>query len=224
MTKVELGQMVVVFDLDDTLYAERDYQTSGIKAVCAFLNAMYHRDITPEILALRDTRSGDLWGEACRLLDLSAGISETLLWIYRLHAPDISLEKNVSQLIAIYRSECRQVAILTDGRALSQRLKLQALGLADLPCFISEECGSAKPDDARFLQIMDSYPAKQYVYIGDNPNKDFFAPNALGWLTIGVEYKDFHIHQYDLSKISLEAMPNRWVNNLADVEGILGSI
>ena len=224
MTTADLGNIVVVFDLDDTLYAERDYQTSGIKAVCNSLLTLYGRNIENELLAARDTGIPDLWGEACVLLNLPHSASESMLWTYRLHSPDIRLAEGASAIVALCKQHSKQVAILTDGRAATQRLKLQALGLSDVPSYISEEHASNKPDDKRFRLIMADYPAEHYVYIADNPVKDFIAPNALGWHTIGLAYLEGNIHPYTLLDIPLNALPSHWVESLNDVEALLATI
>jgi putative hydrolase of the HAD superfamily len=224
MAITDLGNIVVVFDLDDTLYAEQDYQTSGIKAVCDTLLTLYGLNITNELLAARDKGIRDLWGEACALLKLPHSASESMLWTYRLHSPDIRLAEGASALVALCKQHSKQVAILTDGRAATQRLKLQALGLSDVPSYISEEHASNKPDDKRFRLIMADYPADHYVYIADNPVKDFIAPNALGWHTIGLAYRDGNIHPYTLSDIPLDALPSHWVESLNDVEALLAAI
>ena len=78
-----------------------------------------------------------------------------------------------------------RVAILSDGRSITQRLKLKSVGLEGIPCFISEDYGSVKPDSSRYLAVEDKWPQSKYVYIGDNPEKDFKAPNEMGWLTLG---------------------------------------
>jgi putative hydrolase of the HAD superfamily len=220
----ELGSTVVVFDLDDTIYAERDYQTSGIKAVCSILRRLYHRDLENELLKLRNDGCGNLWQQACELLQLPSSAGETMLWMYRLHIPDVRLSDAARNVIDICEKHCRAIAILTDGRAVTQRLKIEALGLSHVPCYISEEYGSVKPEDARFHLIMNEYPAEQYVYIADNPVKDFIAPNALGWITIGVKLQDYHIHRYDMGAINEYAMPNHWVKSLDDIGGLLGAI
>ena len=65
-------------------------------------------------------------------------------------------------------------ALITDGRSLTQRLKIQALGLTDLfdDILISEAMQSEKPDDKRFVFLQNKYPAaKRFIYIGDNIKK-----------------------------------------------------
>jgi putative hydrolase of the HAD superfamily len=221
---LDLADTVCVFDLDDTLYAERDYQTSGIKAVSAVLHQLYNLDCEKAFLALRDQSSKNLWAEACELLKLPREVEQSLLWIYRLHEPDIRLADDVRDVVDRCKTECTATAILTDGRAVTQRLKLRALGLADLPCYISEEFRSIKPDEKRFSLIMSEYPAQNYMYIADNPIKDFIAPNALGWVTIGLQSRADNIHIYDVKHLEEHALPTHWINSFAELDSLLSSI
>ena len=103
---------------------------------------------------------------------------------------------------------------MTDGRSITQRLKLRALGLGDIPAYVSEEYGGAdKPDPTRFLAIVNDFPADHYVYVADNPGKDFFAPNDLGWLTIGVRHNGRGIHPQDTSPGGAGG-PDVWVDGV----------
>jgi putative hydrolase of the HAD superfamily len=214
MAIMTLAETVVVFDLDDTLYRERDYQRSGIRAVCTMLAQTHGRDIEPELLAFADGGGTDVWAEACRLLALPGAMISSLLWTYRLHQPDITLDDVTRQTIFAARDICRAVAILTDGRSVTQRLKLHALGLSEFPCLVSEEYGSEKPGLARFQLLMRQFPGSQYVYVGDNPKKDFIAPNTLGWISIGLRLAGANVHPYDMAEIPTEAMPTFWIDHL----------
>jgi putative hydrolase of the HAD superfamily len=214
MANMTLAETVIVFDLDDTLYRELDYQRSGIRAVCAMLAQIHGRDIEPELLAFADGGGADLWAEACRLLALPDAMISSLLWTYRLHQPGIALDDITRQTIFAARDLCRAVAILTDGRSVTQRLKLHALGLSEFPCFVSEEHGSEKPDLGRFQLLMKQFPGSQYVYVGDNPKKDFIAPNTLGWISIGLRATGSNVHPYNMADIPPEAMPTIWIDHL----------
>lgn len=217
----ERMDIVVVIDLDDTLYAEYDYQTSGIRAVGKAIAELYGQDITELILAWRDEGERDLWGRACLFLDFSASVKDSLLWIYRLHEPEITLDEAISNALSRIRSLVKEVIILTDGRSLSQRKKLDALGLADLPVYISEDYQSEKPDPVRFKAIMHDYPAQRYVYVGDNPKKDFIAPNALGWNTFGLRGNIKNIHLQTTDGLPSGALPDTWINSFSQIIEIL---
>lgn len=212
---------VVVFDLDDTLYAEYDYQTSGIKAVAMEIFDLYGRNIVEELLQWRSQGERDIWGRACRLLGLPESLKDSLLWIYRLHKPDIVLDDGTLREIKKLGAAMKKVVILTDGRSVSQRKKIEALGLSDLPVYISEEYQSEKPGHARFYTIMRDYPAARYFYIGDNPVKDFIAPNALGWFTVGLRGGEHNIHSQCIDGLHQSAFPREWIDSIYCLSDIL---
>ena len=64
---------------------------------------------------------------------------------------------------------------------------------------------------------MNKFPsADQYIYIGDNPKKDFITPNRLGWTTIGILDSGQNIHSQDVC-IGNEYLPQRWVKSFTDI-------
>jgi len=216
------SDLVVVFDLDDTLYKEFDYNQSGILAVAAEIKTLYGKDLSVQLCRAAEQRE-DVWLLACELLDLPASVKESFLWIYRLHAPAIRLAEAVSALIPGLQSQAKAVVILTDGRSVSQRKKLQALGLGRIDVFVSEEWGSAKPDDLRFREIMRRYPGCRYVYIGDNPAKDFYAPKLLAWSTVGVRADDRNIHSQQNTGQQFFTEPDQWIASVSELRGVLAN-
>ena len=109
------------------------------------------------------------------------------------------------------------IAILTDGRSISQHMKLKALGLSRFPSYISEEFGEGKPSSMGFEIIMRDIPAPQYLYVADNPAKDFVAPNRLGWLTIGLKAGPHNVHPQKLEGLPLEYLPSSWISSLSEM-------
>lgn len=173
----------VIFDLDDTLYSEKEYVRSGYQAVATLL---------PEI----EDAQGQLWKafeEGRPAIDEvleQAGFTERkeqCLHAYRMHQPQIKLYDGVKDLLATLKSRGIKIGIVTDGRPEGQRAKLQALGLYDLvdSVLITDELGGAqfrKPNDIAFriMQGRFGVPYGEMVYVGDNPRKDFHAPRTLG--------------------------------------------
>ena len=213
---LSLSDWVVVFDLDDTLYQEDDYNQSGVIAVSRELARLYGLDITQQLLTVRE-ENGDVWSKACELLDLPESVKESLLWIYRMHQPQIALQSNVSELMASVSDIAKQVVILTDGRSIMQRKKLDALGLLQYPIYISEEYSSPKPNIERFERIMSDFYSLNYVYIADNPVKDFVGPNSLDWRTIGLRDSGRNIHPQVIGGLNDEYLPDVWVNELDEI-------
>lgn len=220
MALPDLSQTVVVLDLDDTIYKEADYHASGLREVCNWVEALYGKSVADELGRLQQQGERDLLGCVCQLAGLPPMVKDSLLWIYRLHLPSIRLSESVCNLVQQLEAMCT-VAILTDGRSISQRQKLKALGLSHLPVYISEEYGSVKPEALRYELIMRDYPAQAYVYVADNPRKDFVAPNALNWKTIGLKGDERNIHSQDCDALPVQNLPHKWIDTLDDLLEVL---
>ena len=215
--RFDVPNTVFVFDLDDTLYAEGHYQVSGMRQVALSIQEIYGANVNEELEELLDENNPDILGAACKSAGLPESIKQSLLWIYRLHRPQISLDPEVHQSLAKLKGGSAGVAILTDGRSITQRLKLQALGLSDYPAYISEEYGDEKPSLDRFKAVMNDMPAKHFVYIADNPKKDFIGPHQLGWISIGLLATSEHIHTYTIDELTEEQLPNMWLSSLNEL-------
>ena len=212
--------MVIVFDLDDTLYKEIDYQASGYRAVCSWIEDIYGLDLTLNLKKLLSSRTPDILGGLCQAAGLHSLVKETLLWIYRIHQPTIQLAPDVTHFLNELEANW-QAAILTDGRSVSQRLKLKALGLEHLPTYISEEYGSEKPAPDRFELIMREMPAARYVYVGDNLDKDFIAPNKFGWVTVCLRDNGSNIHKQIPTEQSINQKPKFWIEDFFELKTII---
>lgn len=189
------GVRCVVFDLDDTLYLERDYVRSGFAAVG------HHLKETQRLEAF----ASRAWEKFCsglrsRIFDVvlaemgqhpTPALVNELVSIYRNHRPAIVLEPDALAALDALRDRF-QLAVITDGPAESQRAKVEALGLTRWmrQIIITAEHGPdfAKPNPAAFRLIEDRFhlDGAECVYVGDNPDKDFQAPSSLGWTTIRV--------------------------------------
>lgn len=172
----------VIFDLDDTLYPEKDYVRSGYRAVAAYLHDesaaeklwAYFEQGLPAIDAyLKET------GQESR--------KDECLRIYREHKPEIELYDGVAELISDLRRKGVRVGIITDGRVNGQENKLSALGLDKLvdDVIITDALGGVqfrKPNDISFRIMQNRWrlPFEELIYVGDNPAKDLRAPKQLG--------------------------------------------
>lgn len=171
----------VIFDLDDTLYGEKQYVRSGYKAVAEFLgnasyaDRMWHffEEKKPAIDALLDEIGQVDKKQEC-------------LKVYREHIPEITLYDGVQELISELKDNGIKIGIITDGRPEGQHNKLKVLGLDKLidDIIITDELGGVqfrKPCDIAFriMQHRWKMSFEQIVYIGDNENKDFQAERQL---------------------------------------------
>ena len=221
-TAKPLHDIVVVFDLDDTLYAEADYVLSGKKAVAKFVDQLFGEDLTSDIIACED----DFLELICDRLKLASATKTSLLWHYRLHRPEIFLRSGVTEVFHLLREKGLPICVITDGRSVTQRLKIAALGLRLDAAYISEDLGAEKPDMRAFAAVEADWPAAHYVYIGDNIKKDFIAPNARNWITCGLRPDSRHIHKYNIDSGGEQTvhggnLPKYWANDFAEIEILL---
>ena len=173
----------VIFDLDDTLYSEKEYVRSGYKAVSDYLGGRYEEKLWNFFEAGKPAID-KLLKELGRENEKAKVLS-----VYRSHKPDIHLYPGVTEMIEKLKAKSIKVGIITDGRPEGQRNKLEALGLDVDDVIVTDELGGVqfrKPCDIAFRIMMTRWrlnPADT-VYVGDNPVKDFQAPQQLGMRSI----------------------------------------
>ncbi|PSW11202.1 2-haloalkanoic acid dehalogenase [Photobacterium rosenbergii] len=210
-----------VFDLDDTLYKERDYQLSGFDAVANLVQKTFHVDVV-DVIQSAQRGNCNVLDSVCSFLDAPSSVKESLLWCYRLHTPNICLDIAARDALDYVGLHSSGISILTDGRAFSQRSKVNALGLQDYSLYISEEWGETKPAPGRFQAIMDANPnICSFVYVGDNIKKDFVTPNQMGWVTIGLKDNGRNIHPQHLHNIEPHFLPTVWVDSLEEIKSFI---
>lgn len=193
--------MVIVFDLDDTLYDEQTYVQSGFRAVADYLQDIYgipEKSSADFMLQRLSAGRGRIFDDLLmefRFYNKKA--VRKCLSIYRLHYPIIHLYPEAEACLK--RLVNYPLYIVTDGNKLVQTNKLQALGLFSLVkfCYVTHRYGikNAKPSPYCFLKICEREKVRpqDVLYIGDNPQKDFVGIKPLGFKTIRVyqgQHKD----------------------------------
>ncbi len=188
------GRWAIVFDLDDTLYFERDYVRSGYRAVADHLRESLGRTEALEDWLWDRGGRGEAGGafdaldEAFALALGRAGVGK-LVEVYRTHRPDIVPIRGVCDLLDDLAGR-GGVGLVSDGYLPAQEHKLEALGLGERfgSVVFTERLGRAfwKPSPAGFERAATTLGVGHAActYVGDNPAKDFLAPNRLGWRTV----------------------------------------
>lgn len=208
----------VIFDLDDTLISELDYLKSAYQEIASILDPQKKEKLYAEMLT-KYQKGVNVFEQ------LTVKYPETtlnqLLDIYRNHDPIIKLNDGAAEVIDWCKNQNYKLGLISDGRSITQRNKLKAVGIEQLfdRIIISEEFGSAKPDQRNF-QIFHSEKIYQYYYIADNVQKDFITPNSLGWTTVCLLSFGTNIHSQD-HKVSPEYQPQLQIKNLRELIGIL---
>ncbi|HLD48481.1 MAG TPA: HAD family hydrolase [Desulfobaccales bacterium] len=189
---------LMAFDLDDTLYPEREFVYSGFMAVARHLADLGAIDAesffnTATGLFAAGARGNifDLALERFAVVFPETQIKE-LVRVYQEHPPQIRPFAGSSRLLQLLKAKGAVLALISDGPWPTQQNKLRALGLEawfDHLVFTGahgEDWG--KPSPRAFQEVMgqSGVPAAACVYVADNPGKDFVGPNRLGWHTIRV--------------------------------------
>ena len=89
----------LVLDLDDTLYKEYDYQTSGLKYMEEQVLELYDVDLRGKLLELRDQGVNDIFLELTNILNIPSSIKDSFLMMYRYHKPNIALTLGTKKFI-----------------------------------------------------------------------------------------------------------------------------
>lgn len=187
----------IIFDLDDTLYKEIDFLVSAYRCIAREMEKRFTCAGAFDHL-MESYRSGrDAFGELIHHYSLPTTKDE-LLYLYRHHTPDIILDSETKNTLDRLKAAGFFLGLMTDGRSITQRNKISALGLEAYfdsdSILISEEFGSTKPNHRNYEYFTSLFPASSFWYVGDNPAKDFVTPNSMGWNTVCLADDGRNIH------------------------------
>lgn len=188
----------VVFDIDDTLYLERDYVHSGFKAIAELIGnksgPAQKREEVFEFLwsAFESGISGNtfdlLFQTFPTLMDQFS--VQDLVRAYREHIPSIEIDPEMRKLIEHIKSKDIRLGVISDGPLNAQKNKTLSLGLEELfdEIALTDLWGREfwKPHHRAFeyIELRFGLLPEHLLYIADNPKKDFIAPNQRGWKSI----------------------------------------
>lgn len=201
---------LVAFDLDDTLVPEVLFLKSGIYHIAKQLSLRWPQLQQQRIISRMETAILTRCNHYSALENL---LEETQLrdrinmadvvMEFRNHVPDpdiYHLSPSVRKILTDLQKRDIPIALITDGRSITQRNKIASAGLHqfidDSYIFISGETGHDKNDPDNFLSLMEKHAGiKKFIYVADNPKKDFLHPKRLGWETYLVHPFPLAIHQ-----------------------------
>lgn len=224
--------MILVFDLDDTLYEEKTFVYSGFSEVAKWISLMSNCKNTEILNFMLEDLSingrGEIFNNVLEkyFIKTKKNISKCIS-IYRLHKPNIKLDFEVLNLLIELRKEFK-LFIVTDGNKIVQSNKIKSLNLEKYveKCFVTHRYGLAasKPSLKCFeiIKNREKINWQELVYIGDNPNKDFVNLNKVNAITIRVLQGDFasvkaaqgYDAKYNINKLTdLRMLINNYYEN-----------
>jgi putative hydrolase of the HAD superfamily len=206
--------MVLVFDLDDTLYPEITFVKSGFKAVADYLHeeyGLYKNSVYNSLLqSLEQNGRGEIFNDELKKQGIfSNHLVKKCIQIYRFHKPEIKLYPEANRCLK--RFSRFPLYIVTDGNKLVQANKIKALELERLVkhAYITYRHGlkNSKPSPYCFELIAkkERVAFDKIAYVADNPIKDFVGIKPLGFKTI-------RILQGNYSKLKMDAEHEAHIN------------
>jgi putative hydrolase of the HAD superfamily len=202
--------MVLVFDLDETLYDELTYVLSGFKAVASFVEDEFNfpkvKTYGFMVTDLKKKGRGKTFDNLLKVVGkYSIANVRMLVSVYRHHHPKLNLYEDAKFIFKKYKDIPKYV--VTDGNKIVQKRKSEALNLKRFvnKIFITHNYGldKAKPSTYCFGKIseLENVEKKEILYIGDNPLKDFINAKKEGFKTIRIKrgiYKNLKVSKkYD---------------------------
>ena len=210
---------VLVFDLDDTLYPERQFAVSGFRACERWLEQQFGVGGVVEEMArmLDDGYMRALFEHVLkdRVPNSTPEHLEAFIDVYRLHEPEIELYADAVHALEHFERQ-GPIGLITDGQHVVQSAKVRALDIGhrfEHIVYTGALGGRAfsKPHPLSYEMMERELEGHgdRFVYVGDNPAKDFVTPNARGWISV-------QIHRPQRIHIRAETAPGGQAQHVID--------
>ena len=188
-----MNARALLFDLDDTLYAERRFMLSGFAAVADAIarhaNAPRQTLFDELVRAARSGRRSTAFQDVCRSWSVDESILPSLIAVYREHRPCLRLSRLARAVLEAVHGGWR-TAIVTNGPPDVQARKIDALGVSALVDAVilaeSHGTGCGKPEREVFMHALEALHVRPAcaVMVGDDPWCDVAGARAAGLQTI----------------------------------------
>jgi putative hydrolase of the HAD superfamily len=208
----------VGFDLDGTLFDDRQYVRAGLVEAARVLESRTGVDAREDLLDAYFQRG--VWERTFDHVldsrDLSADLVPDLVEAYHDHDADLVPYPETVPLLEALADDYR-LGLVTGGT--NGREKLSRLGIASYFEAVVVTAGgdATKHDPEPFRELCDDLGVDppETAYVGDRPELDFARPNELGMHTVRVmvgRYADAtpasHREEADVTIDSLEELPD----------------
>jgi putative hydrolase of the HAD superfamily len=196
-----INTKAILFDLDDTLYPEREFVISGFKVVSKYLANKYKLKASNILHILVNDFKKGVRGKNFDLLlkkfNLPQEDLKELIVIYRNHEPKIKLYSDAEEIIKYLSKDKKiKIGLISDGPIDVQRNKIKILKLDKLfdVIILSDFFGKRyrKPHPKSFREALTKLDVKpeEAVYVADNLQKDFIGAKKMGIFTIRIKRKE----------------------------------
>ena len=188
----------LTLDLDDTLYDESTYVTSGLQAVARHMAGQYAVNEDELFALMRADIARNGRGTAFNAALRSIGVADSehviseVLAVYREHQPSIELYADAKDFLEGLRSTMPslRLGLITDGLPIMQRQKVNALHLDqtfDFICYCWEH-SAPKPSVKGFERLLSELNVVpgQCVMVGDRVDHDLTPAKSLGMYTVRI--------------------------------------
>ena len=186
---------VLLFDLDDTLYYEKEYVLGAFKEVAYYLENKYGENAEKlyvrMIEVLESLGRGKIFNIICQENNFKEDIKQ-LVNVYRNSKPKLELYDDSKEVLSWARKQGYKLGIITDGCSKVQWNKIKSLDIEMLvdKIIVTDDLGEKfwKPHERSYLDMMKHFDINksECIYIGDNPNKDFIGAREIGIKTIRI--------------------------------------
>ncbi|OOM77941.1 phosphoglycolate phosphatase [Clostridium puniceum] len=185
----------LIFDLDDTLYYEKEYVLGALKKVAYYLGNKYRKNEEKFYIRMEEILNtlgrGKIFNIVCEENNFAEDIND-LVDLYRNSKPKLNLYDDSKEILKWAREHDYKLGIITDGCSKVQWNKIDALNIEKLvdKIIVTDDLGKEfwKPHGKSYLDMMKYFGVSkdECVYIGDNPNKDFIGARELGMKTVRI--------------------------------------
>lgn len=205
----------ICFDLDGTLYDDRQYIRAGLENAADLLAERTGAELHDEIIDLYFEKNirEKTFDHILEQYDLPPELLPDLVEAYHDNDTDLQTYQEVPSVLD-YLSNKYQLGLITGGKNGHDKIKRLNLNQYFDQVLITPELGMSKSQPEPFKHTLDtlSVTPTEVVYVGDNPKLDFVHPNRLGMFTVRVKRG---IHADDDAKGPSE--PDFQVDNLEQV-------
>lgn len=200
---------VVLFDLDDTLISEDEYVRSGYRHLAKVLAKKYlinQENIYKDLYSLYKENTEKVFNRFLDQYNIKYTKEDILFLVneYRNHLPNIHFYEDVLETLDKLKQNDIKIGIISDGYLSTQYNKARVLNLYNIfdKVIFTEELGREywKPHPKAFVLMKEYFNVeyKEIIYVGDNPQKDFYIKKLYPINTIRIirEFNLYHKKNY----------------------------